>query len=273
VIQNIIKGVGDDLLTGSGANNSLSGGGGNDTLNGGAGNDTLDGGAGNDSLVGGTGNDLYVVDSTSDIIVENASEGTDIVQSSATYTIASNVENMTLTGTAAINGSGNTQDNVLIGNNGNNLLSGGVGNDTLDGNGGNDTLKGGAGNDTYRVSAGDGIDSIQESDNTAGNTDTLSFDSSVIKANIAMFMSGNDLQIGYKGDTTDQTTVVGQQTSTGSVERFQLSDGSFLTNADVNSVIQAMSSYAVSHGASFTSLSDVENNSGLLSLVSSAWHY
>ncbi|GCL41010.1 beta strand repeat-containing protein [Dolichospermum planctonicum] len=148
---------------------------GNDTLNGGAGNDTLDGGGGIDALIGGTGNDIYIVDSSTDIIVESANEGTDGIQSSVTYSIAArpNIENLTLTGTAAINGTGNVANNVITGNSGNNTLNGGAGNDTLDGGAGTDTLIGSLGNDTYIVddandiitenSSGGIIDAIQSS--------------------------------------------------------------------------------------------------------------
>ena len=73
---------------------------------------------------GGLGNDTYVVDNTGDVVTENASEGTDTVQASVTYTLAANVENLTLTGTGNINGTGNTLDNVIIGNSGNNILAG-----------------------------------------------------------------------------------------------------------------------------------------------------
>ncbi|MDM3844272.1 MAG: hypothetical protein PT116_04310, partial [Aphanizomenon gracile PMC638.10] len=71
-----------------------------------------------DTLIGGTGDDIYIVDSTTDTITENASAGTDTIQSSVTYTIASlaNVENLTLTGTTAINGTGNAGNNVITGN-------------------------------------------------------------------------------------------------------------------------------------------------------------
>ena len=95
-----------------------------------AGNDTLDGGAGNDTLIGGTGDDTYVVDSTSDTVTENSSEGTDLIQSSVTYTASNNVENLTLTGSDNINGTGNSLDNTLTGNSGNNVLDGGSGTDT-----------------------------------------------------------------------------------------------------------------------------------------------
>ena len=104
-----------------------------------AGNDTLNGGAGADTMVGGLGNDTYVVDNTGDVVTENANEGIDTVQASVTYTLAANVENLTLTGTGNINGTGNTLDNVIIGNSGNNILAGLAGADTLDGGAGTDT--------------------------------------------------------------------------------------------------------------------------------------
>lgn len=140
------------VLTGvvsiSGTGNALS-----NALTGNSGDNTLNGGAGNDTMVGGAGNDTYVVDSTGDIVTEQASAGTDLIQSSVTYTVGANIENLTLTGTTAINGTGNTLNNVLTGNSAVNTLTGGGGDDTLDGGAGNDTLAGGTGNDTYIVDA------------------------------------------------------------------------------------------------------------------------
>ena len=81
-------------------------------------------------MVGGLGNDTYVVDDASDAVTEALNEGTDTVQSSVSYTLGANVENLTLTGGANINGTGNGDANVLTGNTGNNVLDGGVGADT-----------------------------------------------------------------------------------------------------------------------------------------------
>ena len=102
-----------------------------------------------DILVGGLGDDIYVVDSIVDIIAENANEGIDSVQSSRSYALSANVETLTLTGTTAISGIGNSLDNLMVGNSANNILSAGAGSDTLNGGAGADTLIGGLGNDIF----------------------------------------------------------------------------------------------------------------------------
>lgn len=73
-----------------------------------------------------------------------------------------NVENLTLSGTAIINGTGNGLANVLIGNNTSNQLTGGAGNDTLDGKLGTNKLIGGLGNDFFRFSTKGHIDMISD---------------------------------------------------------------------------------------------------------------
>lgn len=145
---------------GNSAANLLKGNAGANRLNGGAGNDTLDGGAGNDTLNGGVGSDRYIVDSAGDVIADSgtAAGERDSVFSAVTWTLGSTVENLTLTGTAAIRGTGNSQGNALTGNGAGNLLSGGAGNDTLVGGAGNDILSGGAGTD--RITGGTGSDVI-----------------------------------------------------------------------------------------------------------------
>jgi len=104
-----------------------------------------------DSLSGGTGNDTYIVDNIADIVKESANAGTDTVKSSVSFTLATNVENLILTGIAALDGTGNSSKNTLTGNVAANKLSGNSGDDTLDGNTGVDSLYGGTGNDLLKI--------------------------------------------------------------------------------------------------------------------------
>jgi Ca2+-binding RTX toxin-like protein len=175
-------GVGNDWLDGGDGQDELDGGYGSDTLIGGVGNDFLQGGdegftgfstyegitlAVVDSLVGGLGDDTYVVDSAEDVVIEGVGEGTDLVMSSVGLTLASNVEQLILTGNLAVNGVGTQGANTLTGNVMANRLEGLGGNDSVLGGGGNDTLVGGIGNDTLvvgvgatRVQGDDGVDAV-----------------------------------------------------------------------------------------------------------------
>jgi Ca2+-binding RTX toxin-like protein len=100
---------GSSNLTGAGneLNNVLTGNTGNNTLIGLAGNDRLDGKVGADTMIGGLGNDSYTVDNIGDVIIENLNEGSDTVLASIDYTLGTNLENLTLTGSANLNGTGN----------------------------------------------------------------------------------------------------------------------------------------------------------------------
>lgn len=131
---------GNDTLNGLGGDDLLLGGIGNDRLDGGTGNDTLDGGTGNDTMIGGAGNDVYLVDAVGDVLSETGGSGTDRVEASISFTLATGFENLTLTGTAALTGTGNAANNVILGNGGTNVLQGGGGVDTINGGAGNDTI-------------------------------------------------------------------------------------------------------------------------------------
>ncbi|MCE6982721.1 calcium-binding protein, partial [Pseudomonas frederiksbergensis] len=107
-------------------------------------NNILDGGIGADTLTGGTGNDTYLVDNAQDVVNETSTLASEIdtVVVSIDYTLGTNLENLTLLGSANLNGTGNALNNTLTGNSGNNTLNGSLG---------ADIMIGGTGNDTYLV--------------------------------------------------------------------------------------------------------------------------
>ncbi|WP_010115036.1 type I secretion C-terminal target domain-containing protein [Acinetobacter sp. P8-3-8] len=146
--NNIIYGnEGNDTLYGQNGNDQLYGGNDDDYLVGNEGNDQLYGGSGTNILIGGKGDDQYVIENSTDEITENAKEGIDTVQSSVSSTLGSYIENLTLVGLSAINGTGNSLANTLKGNSANNTLNGGAGNDYIESGAGNDKLLGGNGKD------------------------------------------------------------------------------------------------------------------------------
>ncbi|QJW83445.1 hypothetical protein HK414_02600 [Ramlibacter terrae] len=127
-------------------------------IRGNAAGNVLDGGSkGQDTLIGGLGNDAYHVNGN-DTVVERSGGGTDRIHSSTSYTLAKYFEDLTLTGTRNLSGTGHSGANRIDGNAGNNVLDGGSGNDTLQGFAGSDRLLGGKGDD--KIYGGDGADTL-----------------------------------------------------------------------------------------------------------------
>jgi Ca2+-binding RTX toxin-like protein len=228
-------------------------------------------------LTGGLGNDTYVV-GAGDTVVENPSEGTDTVKSALTYTLAlnPNVENLTLTGAAAINGTGNTRNNVLTGNSAANVLTGDTGNDTLAGGLGNDVLNGGAGNDLYLVNRGDGQETIQDADATVGNADRLLYGTTINPVDLVLDRVVNDLRIALHGGT-EQVTIQNWYTSptTNQVETIQAGNGKTLLSTQVDVLIQAMAQFTTDSGLSWDAASGGAGDPGqqlqFQSILAASW--
>ncbi|MDQ1812606.1 calcium-binding protein [Massilia sp. CCM 9210] len=199
-------------LTGNNYDNRLDGGAGADTLDGGAGSDTLDGGAGADTLDGGEGNDYYVVDTLADQIVEAGEAGFDTVETGLTYTLASELEGLILTGSADVDGTGNDANNALSGNEGNNRLDGGAGADTLSGGRGDDIYLTDSESDEVSEMAGEGSDTIIRSYDTtyilADSVENLTLVGEAVRGNgneLDNLITGNDADnnlLGLEGNDT-----------------------------------------------------------------------
>ncbi len=212
-------GFGNDVLDGGKGDDTLSGGEGVDILKGGEGSDTLDGGKGADQLIGGLGDDTYIVGNVGDLLRERREQGIDTVQSSISYQLTANLENLTLTGTDALNATGNRINNTLTGNGANNVLQGLSGGDRLFGDAGDDTLdggldgdimSGGLGSDRYIVdnqgdmlteSANQGIDVVEASvDFVLGaNFENLTLTGTAISG------TGNELSNQITGNASNNT--------------------------------------------------------------------
>ncbi|PTQ91428.1 VCBS domain-containing protein, partial [Agitococcus lubricus] len=195
-IENLVlTGTSDITGTGNQQNNVITGNSGNNTLNGAGGIDTL---------VGGAGNDTYVVDSTTDTITELENQGTDTVEANISFSLATinPVENLSLTGSANINATGNSLNNVITGNSGNNILDGGDGVDTLIGGTGNDTYVVDSTTDTITELENQGSDTVQSNVSfslaTLNHVENLSLTGS---ANINA--TGNDLNNVITGNSGD----------------------------------------------------------------------
>jgi hypothetical protein len=204
--------------------------------------------------------DQVITTYVTDVVTENAESGHDQVFSSITYTLTENVEDLYLLGTDQLDGTGNDLGNYMVGNAGNNRLSGGLG---------NDLLSGGAGDDSYVFTLGDGQDIVTNDDITG--FDRILFGSAVDSTSAVLFRSGDDLEIGY--GPSDWVTVSRFFIDEAArVDEVNLADGNYLTDVDINQIIQDMAAYAITEGISLNSVDDVKQQEPLMAMIADSWH-
>lgn len=295
----VLAGTANLNVYGNDLDNVLRGNAGNNMLSGGKGNDTLFGGGGVDTLIGGEGNDTYVITGSNTSVWNYGLAGeTDTVSYAEMgqgikvewkeenewdgdrmyyYSWFADSVGSRIEGVNNFIGSkfsdqiaGNAEANVLNGGAGSDSLDGGAGKDTLIGGADNDVLVGGTGNDTYQISRGDGVDTIQENDATAGNTDVLSFGPGIGADQLWLSRTNNDLEISIIG-TSDKVTVknwyVGNQHH---VEQIKTSDGKMLSDSQVQNLVQAMASFSPPAAGQTTLPANYQ--SSLNQVIAANWH-
>lgn len=172
---------------------------------------------------------------------------------------------------------------TISGNDNNNQIFGFSGKDVIAGGKGNDTLLGGAEDDTYVFNTGDGQDVIIEDYklfNTislnAGMFDVVKLGAGITKQNIAVFAdNANNLVIDYKtatATTNDKITITNWNGYNSRIERIQLNDGSYLSIADLNTIVQNIAAFEASKGIDITNVDQVKSNQELMTMVSNSWH-
>ena len=243
-----------DLISGSSSSETIYGGSGNDILFGALGNDTLKGEAGNDLLIGGEGYDTLNGGDNDDILYGDA--GNDILN-------------------------GDSGDDKLFGGLGNDTLNGGDGNDLLSGGEGTNILRAGDGDDIYLLSKGTNTTTIEDksssgffffgllTNNDAGN-DTVRFGEGITKNDISFLMNGHDLQLQY--GTGELMTIKSQDNSAMKIEKFELNDGSYLTNTDMDQIIQQLNGYKTDHAISISNNNQLQQNQAMMNIIASGWH-
>ncbi len=225
--------VNNDSIIGSYYSETIFGYEGNDTISGRQGDDTIYGGSGDDNISGEDGNDIIFGDDGNDTIKGNA---------------------------------------------GVNYLDGGSGDDYIDvSNGSTDTIIGGLGNDLlnsfkgeklYIFNQGDGNDTIR----TSLCEDTIQFTEGITEDDIIFRTEGNNLFIEFENQDTDSIKIENYLLDDiYEVETLKFSDGTTISNSQINQIIQDMSSYATEQGIALSTVEDVNNNADLMNMVNSAW--
>ena len=133
---------------------------------------------------------------------------------------------------------GGIADDLLYGDAGSDTLRGDAGNDTLIGGTGNDALYGGKGDDLYIFNKGDGVDRIYDMNGLADEVRLKH------KLQDVIFERRSDDLVVYMPGSLDSVVIDSWYRGDNyKIETFTSEDGKFITHTQIESLIQAMSTF------------------------------
>ncbi|QCD51753.1 calcium-binding protein [Campylobacter sp. RM16192] len=226
------------------ANNTIVGFSTDDTIYGGKLHDYIYGQGGKDTLYGNEGDDRLEGQAGNDTLYGNEGKDTLI---------------------------GGDNDDTLYGNEGNDSLQGDKGNDILEGGAGNDNLDGGAGNDIYLFGRGDGQDTIYNNDNSKDRMDVIKFKEGISKRDISFMLNGSNLSIKYSNEDTITLSSYNSSPSY-QIDKIELNNGNFITNTQINKIIQDINAFAKDNGISSINHDTIRNNNDMMNIVMNGWN-
>ncbi len=108
----------------------------------------------------------------------------------------------------------------------------------------------------------------------ATDLDTIKFGAGISSDDLIVTRNGDNLELLFN-NSTDQITIQdwymdGMEQK---IEKVELNDGSYLTNSDIDYIIQQINAYGDEHGMTHIDDNDIRNNGELMSIVTSAWHH
>lgn len=222
-----------------------------DTIVGGTGNDTITGGGSADNMTGNAGNDIFIIGAAADHAtgeVITAGAGSDTIRFTSTTTsetlillagvtdtdnlinvtisdaagattgtTALNVTAANLTGTLAVNLTGNDGANTLTGTANTDTITGNGGNDVIVATAGNDTVTGGAGSDKFQftaalIEANSGTTATYDGGGDTNTLEVTEATTGLVDADLRGFTSVQTLQL-----TGASTAVLGTNANTAGI--------------------------------------------------------
>ncbi|WP_034957539.1 calcium-binding protein, partial [Campylobacter showae] len=99
----------------------------------------------------------------------------------------------------------------------------------------------------------------------------IKFKEGISKKDLTFVFTGSNLSIKY--GSSDTVTVNGYMNNTAyQIDKVELGNGNFITNSQINKIIQDISAYAKDNGITSISHDTIRNNQDMMNLVMSGWN-